>query len=52
MCKIVGPLYLHIGVADPWDLLFFAGGGIAACLWWNQPFAQSLAQSLPLAHEL
>jgi hypothetical protein len=48
MCKIVGPLYLHIGVADPWDLPFFAGGGIAACLWWNRP----MLQSQPLAHEL
>ncbi len=54
MCKIVGPLYLHIGVADPWDLLFFAGGGIAACLWWNRPVPESLSapQSQPLAHEL
>ena len=54
MCKIVGPLYLHIGVADPWDLLFFTGGGIAACLWWNRPVPESLSapQSQPLAHEL
>jgi len=36
MCKVVGPLYLHIGVADPWDVLFFATGGVAACLWWNR----------------
>ncbi len=41
MCKIVGPLYCHIGVADPSDILFFAGGGGAACLWWNRPKAQS-----------
>jgi hypothetical protein len=41
MCKIVGPFYCHIGVADPWDVLFFAAGGIAACLWWNRPVAQS-----------
>jgi hypothetical protein len=37
MCKIIGPDYFHIGVADPWDVLFFAGGGIAACFWWNRP---------------
>ena len=36
MCKVVGPLYLHIGVADPWDVLFFAAGGVAACLWWHR----------------
>jgi hypothetical protein len=41
MCKIIGPLYLHIGVADPWDVLFFAAGGAAACLWWNRPALQS-----------
>jgi len=37
MCKIIGPFYFHIGVADPWDILFFAAGGSAACLWWNRP---------------
>jgi hypothetical protein len=37
MCKLVGPFYFHIGVADAWDLLFFAGGGVAACLWWHSP---------------
>ncbi len=36
MCKVVGPVWLHIGVADPWDVLFFAAGGIIACLWWNR----------------
>jgi hypothetical protein len=46
MCKVVGPFYLHIGVADPWDVLFFAAGGIAACLWWNRP-AQPLRPLAP-----
>jgi hypothetical protein len=41
MCKIVGPVYCHIGVADPWDILFFTGGGLAACHWWNRPAPQS-----------
>jgi hypothetical protein len=41
MCKIIGPLYLHLGVADPWDVLFFTAGGITACLWWNRPALQS-----------
>jgi hypothetical protein len=41
MCKIIGPFYFHIGVADPWDFLFFAAGGSAACLWWNRPVNQS-----------
>jgi hypothetical protein len=40
MCKVAGPMYLHIGTADPWDVLFFAVGGIGACLWWNRPLRQ------------
>lgn len=35
ICKFVGPRYLHIGVADPWDVLCFAVGGVGACAWWN-----------------
>ena len=46
MCKIVGPIYFHIGVADPWDVLFFAAGGIAACLWWNRLVIQISPASL------
>ena len=36
MCKLVGPYLLHIGVADPWDVLAFTAGGVAACLWWQR----------------
>lgn len=42
MCKVVGPLFLHIGVADPLDVLCFAAGGIAGCIWWNRPLTQTL----------
>jgi hypothetical protein len=28
-------------VADPWDVLCFAAGGLAAGLWWNRPRLQS-----------
>ncbi len=48
MCKIGGPVYLHIGVADPWDVAFFATGGGAACLWWNRP----AWENVPARHEL
>ena len=41
MCKVVGPLFLNVGVADPWDVLCFAAGGLAAGLWWNRPRLQS-----------
>ena len=37
ICKLVGPLVLHIGVADPWDVLCFAAGGAGALLWWRRP---------------
>ena len=37
MCKLVGPFLLHVGAADPWDLLCFLGGGVAAVLWWRRP---------------
>jgi hypothetical protein len=40
MCKIVGPLYLRVGVADPLDILFFTAGGVIACVWWNRPVRQ------------
>lgn len=35
MCKLIGPYFLHIGVADPWDLVCFAVGGFSACAWWK-----------------
>ena len=41
MAKVVGPFWLHIGVADPWDLLCFAGGGVAAMLWWHRTSRQA-----------
>jgi len=41
MCKVIGPFYCHIGIADPWDVLFFAAGGCAACFWWQRPATQS-----------
>lgn len=37
MCKFAGPFALHIGTPDPWDLLAYTVGGVAACLWWNRP---------------
>ncbi|HEX7653284.1 MAG TPA: hypothetical protein VF607_07240 [Verrucomicrobiae bacterium] len=35
MAKIIGPHYLHIGVMDPWDLLYFTLGGVSAVGWWQ-----------------
>ena len=39
MCKLVGPVLLHIGTPDPWDVAAFVFGGIAACYWWHRPMA-------------
>lgn len=40
MCKFIGPVYFRIGVADPWDVLFFAAGGMVACWWWQRSAKQ------------
>jgi hypothetical protein len=48
MCKAVGPLFLNVGVADPWDVLCFAAGGIVACLWWNRRMLQPSASRYEL----
>ena len=36
ICECLGPRWLHLGVADFWDLAAYAIGGVAACLWWNR----------------
>jgi len=36
ICEVIGPQWLHIGTPDGWDVAAYAGGGIAACLWWNR----------------
>jgi len=51
MAKIVGPYYCHVGVADPWDLLYFTAGGIGACAWWNRR-AQPVATAAENGNEL
>jgi len=46
MCKFVGPYWLHIGTPDPWDIAFFAAGGLAAFAWWNHAVRQPAAVRL------
>ena len=36
ICEYVGPIWLHRGTADWWDVAAYAVGGILACLWWNR----------------
>ena len=36
ICEFVGPLWLHHGTADVWDVVAYATGGVVACLWWNR----------------
>jgi len=37
ICEFIGPHWLHRGTADPLDVMAYAVGGIAACLWWHRP---------------
>jgi hypothetical protein len=37
VCELIGPHWLHHGTADVWDIVAYAVGGAAACLWWNRP---------------
>ena len=46
IAKIIGPFYLHMGVADPWDLLCFTTGGIGAMLWWQRSAPQTNCSAL------
>lgn len=36
ICEFIGPLWLHHGTADVWDVVAYATGGIVACRWWNR----------------
>lgn len=36
ICEFIGPLWLHHGTADAWDVLAYTVGGILACLWWHR----------------
>lgn len=36
ICELIGPHWLHHGTADVWDVVAYAVGGVAACLWWNR----------------
>ncbi|MFO1513609.1 MAG: hypothetical protein U1F83_11940 [Verrucomicrobiota bacterium] len=41
ICEFVGPHWLHHGTSDVWDVVAYAVGGVAACLWWNRAPKQS-----------
>ena len=36
VCELVGPTCLHHGTGDPWDLVAYGCGALAAGLWWNR----------------
>jgi hypothetical protein len=35
ICEFMGPVWLHRGTADPWDVAAYAAGGVVAGIWWN-----------------
>lgn len=37
ICEYIGPFWLGLGTADMWDVVAYATGGFAACLWWHWP---------------
>lgn len=46
ICEFIGPVWLKHGTADFWDVVAYAVGGAAACLWWNRPLLKnSVTQS-------
>jgi hypothetical protein len=45
VCEWIGPFYCHMGVADIWDVVSYAVGGIVAGLWWNRAAMFSLRES-------
>ena len=34
--EVIGPRWLRLGTSDPWDVVVYFVGGIAAGLWWNR----------------
>lgn len=42
ICEVIGPHCWPHGTADTWDVLAYALGGVAACLWWQRPAKQVL----------
>ena len=45
ICELIGPLWLHHGTADAWDVVAYAAGGVVACLWWNRSARSILIRS-------
>jgi hypothetical protein len=45
ICEFIGPIWLHRGTADLWDVAAYFVGGLAAGFWWNhRPKAKSEAE--------
>lgn len=36
VCERIGPAVFHRGVADPFDVVAYAVGGLGAWVWWNR----------------
>ncbi len=35
ICEFIGPVWLHRGTSDPWDVAAYGAGGVAAGIWWK-----------------
>ena len=36
ICEYIGPFWLKWGTGDIWDVVSYAVGGVAACVWWHR----------------
>ena len=36
ICEFIGPVWLHRGTSDLWDVAAYTLGGVAAGIWWNR----------------
>lgn len=35
ICEYIGPVWLHRGTSDFWDVVAYGVGAVAAGVWWN-----------------
>jgi hypothetical protein len=35
ICEWLGPMFLHMGTGDPWDVLAYSVGAVVAGFWWH-----------------
>lgn len=44
-CEWIGPRWLHLGTADPFDVLCYLVGGLLSWLWWHRQTSRQAPRS-------